>query len=112
MKELHPVPVSDEEKAFGIVQKKQTTGILLRNWLTYLLRQIISHAERDAHYAQINEEKIRKKFNEYMGSEILIKAFRYKNENNIGLFDKIITHESVLCEKQEDGEYQIREVFS
>ena len=113
LKELHPVPVSEEEKAFGIVQKKQTTGILLRNWLTYLLRQIISHAEREAHYAQgANQEKIRKKFNQAMGSEIFIKSFRYKNENNLALFDKIITHEAVLCKKEEDGEYQIRDVFS
>ena len=51
------------------------------------------------------------KFNSILEFEINAKLLRYKNENNIALFDKIITHESVLCEKQEDGEYQIREVF-
>ena len=47
LRELHSTPVSEEEKAFGIVQKKPTTGILLRNWLTYLLRDCIMQEERE-----------------------------------------------------------------
>ena len=111
LSELHPLPVSEEEKAFGIIQNKQTTGILLRNWLTYLLRECISQAEREAHYKRTNLEKIKKKFNQAMGLEIQIKAIRYRNEHNLAFFDKMITHSHVLCEKGEDGEYQIREVF-
>ena len=38
LKELHPNSVTDEEKAFGIIERKQTPGIMLRNWLTYLKR--------------------------------------------------------------------------
>lgn len=95
------------------VQRKQTTGILLRNWLRYLLRQIISHAERDAYHARVsNHAKTKQKFNETMGSEILIKAIQYKKDNKIDTFDKIITHEGILCKKEENGEYQIRLVFS
>ena len=51
LRQLHPVPVSDEEKVFGIVQKKTTTGIILRNWLTYLLRECITREEREAYYS-------------------------------------------------------------
>ena len=114
LSELHSAPVSEEEKAFGIVQKRTTTGILLRNWLTYLLRECIMQEEREAHYApnKPNLEKTKQKFNKSMGLEIQIKAIRYKNENNLASFDKIITHAEVLCKKAEDGEYQIRHVFT
>ena len=114
LRELHSAPVSEEKKAFGIVQKKPTTGILLRNWLTYLLRDCIMQEEREAHYAP-NISKLKKtksKLNEIIGFEVQIKAIRYKNENNLAFFDKIITHAEVLCKKTEDGEYQIRHVFA
>ena len=39
---IHPLPITNEEKTLGIIHKNPTTGILLRNWLTFLLRQIIS----------------------------------------------------------------------
>ena len=100
-------------KAFRVVHEKQTTGILLRNWLTYLLRECILEVEREAFYApnRANIEKIRRKLNEAMALEIHIKAFRYKNENNLAFFDKKFTHAEVLCEKGEDGEYRVTDVF-
>ena len=113
LKKLHPMPVTEEEKAFGVVEEKQTTGILLRNWLTFLLRQCISEVEREAFYApnRFNIGKIKRKLNETLALEIHIKAFRYKNENNLAFFDKFITHAEVLCEKGENGEYQVTDVF-
>ena len=42
---LHPVNVNDGEKAFGVVKKNHTTGSLLRNWLTFKLRDHISQEE-------------------------------------------------------------------
>ena len=114
LNELHPVIVSEEEKAFGIVQKKITTGILLRNWLTYLLRNCIMQEEREAYHAtkKTDLEKTKRNFNQAMGFEIYKKSIRYKNENNSAFFDKMITHEGVLCKKGEDGVYQVREVFT
>ena len=112
LKELYPVPVSEEEKAFGIVQKKATPGVLLRNWLTYLLRDCIMQEEKEAyHSSKPNLEKIKKKFNQAIEFEIHIKVIRYKNENNLAFFDKVITHEEVLCKKHENGEYQVTEMF-
>ena len=111
---LHPVLVSDEAKAFGIEQKKQTNGILLRNWLTYLLRDNIAEAEKAAYYAptRVTLEKFKQHFNEDLKFEIQIKAFQYKNENKLDIFDKIITHAEVLCQKRDNGEYRIPPVFS
>ena len=51
LRELHPPMVTEEEKAFGIVQKRKTTGIIQRNWPTYLLRNCISQTERTAYHA-------------------------------------------------------------
>ena len=113
LKVLHPSPVTDEEKAFGIIQKKQTAGILLRNWLTFLLRECITQEERAAYHAsQPNLEKTKKKFNQTLGLEIQVKIIRYTNENNLAFLEKIITHAEVICKKGEDGEYQITQVFN
>ena len=58
---MHPSPVTDEEKAFGIIHKKQTTGSLLRNWLTFQLRECITQEERAAFASQPNLEKNKEK---------------------------------------------------
>ena len=47
----YPFSVSDEEKAFGIPQKQKQNPIMLRNWITYLMRTCISEAERRAYYS-------------------------------------------------------------
>ena len=108
------MPVSEEEKAFGISQKqknkKQTmTGILLRNWVTYLLRECISREERAAHYsAKPNIEKAKEKFNQAIEFEIYQKVLQYSKDNNLIFLDEMITHSEVLCIKQNDGEYQAK----
>ena len=113
LKKLHPANVTKEEKAFGIVHKKQTTGILLRNWLTYLLRQTIAEEEKIGFYTKKpNQQKVKQKFNDVVSSEIKLKAIRYRHENKLELFDKIMTHAEILCKKSEDGEYDIIQVFN
>ena len=49
---LSNIKITNEEKAFGIIRKKQTTEILLRNWLTYFLRENIMDEERKAYHTQ------------------------------------------------------------
>ena len=113
LKELYPATVTEEERAFGIVQKNSPVGIILRNWLTYLLRDSIMKEEREAYYSsKSNLEKFKKKFNQTVGMEMKMKIFRYKNEGNLELLDKVITHGEVLCQKQENGDYQIRDTFT
>ena len=48
---LCSVPISDSEKAFGIVTEKPTSGILIRNWLTYKMRR--SNRSKGKHVLQI-----------------------------------------------------------
>ena len=110
---IHPIPVTKEEKALGIVHKKTSTAILLRNWLTYLLRQIISQAEREAYYDSScdNAHRIRRNFRKQVESEIRMKAYYYRNKNREDFYDKIITHNAVLCEKDQNGIYHFRQLF-
>ena len=113
LKELHPKAVTDEEKAFGIIERKQTPGILIRNWITYLLRECISKEERLAYHLtkKTNSQNIKRKFNNALELEIILKILRYKNENNLLFFEKLITHGNILCSKIADEEYDIRTIF-
>ena len=43
-----------------------------------------------------------------MKFEIDINVIRYKNENSLPFFDKIITHKEILCKKIEGGNYEIK----
>ena len=114
LKRFHPITITEEEKAFGIVQKKQTTGILLRNWLTFLLRECIAQEEREAYHAKkiSKVQKIKKKFNQAVDLEIHIKIIQYRSENNLEFLEKIITHADVLCQKGEDGVYEVTKIFN
>ena len=47
---IEPTPVSNMEKAFGILS--QTPKATLRNWLTYILRELVETQEKRAFYNQ------------------------------------------------------------
>ena len=113
LRKLHPASVTLEEKAYGIAHEKITNGILLRNWLTYLLRDFISQAEKEAYHLsnEFTIERAKRKFNELVAQEIHIKAFRYKSEGHTVFFEKVFTHAKVLCEMTENKGVQINNVF-
>ena len=48
------------------------------------------------------------KFNQSMALEIKYHFFRFKNENKLPTFDKIIAYQGILCEKIQEGEYQFK----
>ena len=52
LKQLHNAPISNEEKAFGVVLKNLTAGPLVRNWLTFLLREFIAEEERRSYHTK------------------------------------------------------------
>ena len=70
--------------------------------------------EQKAYYTPntVNIEKTKTKFNQNMAFEIKMKMIRYRNENNLEFFNKILTHAGVLCEKVGEGEYRFKKVFS
>ena len=68
--EIHPVPVTDIEKVFGL--HGHTPNIILRNWLTFLLRQCITQYENIAYYNQKglkNELRIKATYNQMVKTE-------------------------------------------
>ena len=69
---------------------------------------------REAYYApsRVNLERSKTKFNQNMPFEVKKKIIRYKNENNLAFFDKMIMFSNVLCEKIGDDEYRLKRVFS
>ena len=50
--QLHSKSVTDDEKALGVVTIKSTPGILLRNWLTYKLREQVMLFERMSYHSK------------------------------------------------------------
>ena len=101
------MPVTDEEKAFGILQKKQNNGIILRNWLTYLLRQCIAQEERKSFHSANYDPKIFKaKFNQTVRTEIRTKSIIYKNQGKLESFEKLITYKDIICKNGNQG-YEI-----
>ena len=112
--ELHGDPVTLEEKGLGVNKKNPTTGILIRNWLTYSLREQIMKEERNAYKSQIipNIDTFKRKFNHHFHAQIQIKHLRYQNENNLQVFDKLITYADVLGSKIDENDYLITQIFN
>ena len=106
---IHEVPVSNEEKAIGIIEEKPNLGVLLRNWLTFVLRQAVADAERECYYATRDSlHTIRKIFRKLIKEEVFLASLRAKNQNKGDLVDKAIMHNSVLCDKTDDGSYHVK----
>ena len=100
---LHRLTITDEEKALGIVTIKKTTGILLRNWLTFKVREQVMLFERKK-----RPLLFKAKFNQSVALEIKQLMIRFNNEHKLDLFDKIIAYQGILCEKIQEGEYQFK----
>ena len=113
IKKIYPSNVTQEEKSFGIVKKKPSIGILLRNWVTYLLRDFITDQERKAYHSSKIPKLGQAKhiFNTQIAFEINKKLWRYRNDGNLATFDKFFTHAQVLCKKRPNDEYDITNVF-
>ena len=118
---LHPTltqlvqrPLSDEEKSFGIVHIKKTPGMLMRNFLTYKMREHIMQSERAAYHASktpsIDHFKV--KFNQDVASEVKRLLHRFNEEGKLPIFDKIVAHQGILCEQVGEGEYRLKKVFN
>ena len=107
---LHSTPITDEEKALGMVTIKSTTGVMLRNWVTYKLREQLIIFERKASKSSrfVSMDIFKARFNQSMALEIKHHLFRYKNERNLSTFDKIIAYQGILIDKISEGEYRFK----
>ena len=90
LKHIHPAPLSDDEKIFGI--HGTTPNVILRNWLTYLFRQIVMEQEHRAFHNKkgpSNAQDIRSALNCKVKSEIWLKYNIYRNLDRQDYFSKI-----------------------
>ena len=115
---LHPTPVSDTEKAFGMVIEKPQNqrynrptkhhGIHVRNWLTYLLRRTISKVEKKAHHSTFNViSKIKKDTKSSLVKELDKKLFTLHNDDKIDVFDQFFAFKNIICKKTGEATYKI-----
>ena len=94
---IHPVPLSDDEKIFGV--HGTTPNIILRNWLTYLFRQIVTEQEHRAFHNKkgpSNAQDIRDALNSKVKSEIWLKYNIYRNVDREDFFTKIFAANDYL----------------
>ena len=107
---LHEKSITDEEKALGIVNMKGSVGIMLRNWVTFKLREQLMLFERKLSKSSrgASLDNFKAKFNQSMALEIKQHLFRYQEEGNLPTFDKVIAHKGALCWKNTDEIYEIR----
>ena len=106
---LHEKSITDEEKALGIVNMKGTVSIMLRNWVTFKLREQMMLFERKLSKSSrcASLDNFKAKFNQSMALEIKQHLFRYQEEGNLPTFDKVIAHKGVLCWKDTEGIYEM-----
>ena len=83
---------------------------MLRNWVTFKVREQIMLFERKACHSSraVSFDLFKAKFNQSMALEIKHNFFRYKNENKLPTFDNIIAYQGILCEKIQEGEYRFK----
>ena len=119
---LHPTPVSDTEKAFGIVIKKPVNqhynrpskdfAIHVRNWLTYLMRKNVLKVERQSHYSKFNTfVRIKKQLQHSLIKEIDKKLFMLHNDGKMDVFNQFFAHQNILCIKTGEITYKINKLF-
>ena len=107
---IFEIPVSDEEKCVGIVQNKPTEAVLLRNFLTFVLRQAVANAERECYYAPRDGlHSIKMTFRKILLEEVFLASLRGKNQLKGDLVDNVLTFNSVVCDKDDDGSYQVKD---
>ena len=109
---IHPAPVTDEERAFGILGN--TPPIILRNWLTYVLRACIHQQENTAYHNQrglANELTIRHLYNARVKRETFQSLLRYTSNGRLDIFEKYFTVNSALVSKDAGDQWLFTTIF-
>ena len=95
---LHPTRVTPSEMAFGLIGN--SACIVLRNWLTLVLRDCIYRQETLAYYNQLgilNEPAIKRKFNVRVVRETVSHFLRYTHLNRLDIFQRRFTFTDVFA---------------
>ena len=108
---LSPTPVSDFEKIFGMMGT--SPEIILRNWLTFNLRQCIVDQEAIAYHNKrgiLNEQDIKCNYNAQVKRQVNEKNIIYSNLGRNEYFVKIFAAKDFLITWEND-EWQIVTFF-
>ena len=108
-----PDPVTDSEKALGIIHIRKSPGMIVRNWLTYRLREKIMDFERIAYHSPTNAsiDRFKAEFNRAVMYDIKKLMIRFDHEGKMETFEKYVAYRNILCKKKQDGNYQACKVF-
>ena len=97
---LSIIPLSNDEKAFGITVQQQDDGIKLRNWLTYTLRSLILKAEVKATFKTNtfpDIEDFQRLYNTQIRTEVIIKKMQHTDKGTLPHYERTITYNKVIC---------------
>ena len=112
LKVIKQVPLTDVEKIFGI--HGTTPDTILRNWMTYLFRQIVAEHEARAFHnkkGQENAKDIRIAYNHKIKSELWLKYNIYRNLGREGYFTKIFAVKDYLI-TWENSQWNVLTLFT
>ena len=89
LRQIHPTPITNMEKVFGLYGNTPT--VILRNWLTFLLRQCIVEYESIAFHnkkGHRNEINIKLSYNQMVKTEVWGKYNILSNLGRLEYFRK------------------------
>ena len=112
LKAIKHVPLTDDEKIFGM--HGNTPDVVLRNWLTYLFRQIVVEQESRAFHNKkgpSNALDIKIAYNQKVKSELWLKYNIYRNLEREDYFTKIFAEKNYLI-TWENEQWQVLTLFS
>ena len=113
LRRFHSRSINDEEKALGLVNVRSSPGILLRNWVTFKVREQIMNFEKNAyHSGRPSIDSFKAQLNQSMADEVKQIIHRYINEGSTTKVDKLIAFRGVLCKNSTNGHYTINPIFS
>ena len=99
--------------ASRIFRKKPGIGVLVRNWISYLLREFISKQERTAFLSgkapKLGQAK--HMFSTRVKVEVNKKLWRCQDGGDIGTFEKFFTHKNLLCKPHGNTRYEALNIF-
>ena len=101
---IYEVPLSNEEKAVGIFENRKNEGVLLRNWLTFILRKAISDAERECYYKSSDSMRlIKRNFRNILQKEMFLAILRGSNQCREDFVKNVLLHNNIVCARADDG---------
>ena len=110
---IFPTPVTFYELAFGI--PGNTPAHRLRNYLTFILREVITNFESTAYYNKRGFDNItplKAFYNAKLSTYIGHWYYYYTNINRLDLFDKYITFTDVVAVVRPDNSLYIKDVYA